>query len=311
MRIVGIGGGTGLPVLLGGLKHVSHREQIPLDITAIVTVSDIRKCMISLAPPESVLTAVCQHRFEMPEGVAGHSLGNLILSALYQMSGNFAAAVRQACEILELRGRVLPATESPVTLCAAYENGRMARGEANIPKAGSRIRRVWLEPDNPAAAPDVLNAIECADCIVIGPGSLYTSIIPNLLVADVPAAILGSRAVKIYVTNLMMQPGETEGYSAADHLRVLLEYAPLIDVCVLNSSLVGARLAKKYLRIGSRSVSGTANDEDEIRACGVTPVVAPLVKDRDVVIRHDAMALARLVVSLMNGRGATQEAACR
>src|SRR5215510_10762147 len=158
MKIVGIGGGTGLPVLLGGLKHVSHQEQIPLDITAIVTVSDsggstgilreafnmpavgdVRISMISLAAPESVLTAVCQHRFKMPKGVAGHSLGNLILSALYQMSGNFAAAVRQASEILELPGRVLPATESPVTLCAAYENGLTACGESNIPKMGSRI----------------------------------------------------------------------------------------------------------------------------------------------------------------------------
>src|SRR5215831_14228996 len=155
MRIVGIGGGTGLPVVLTGLKHVSHQDQIPLDITAIVTVSDsggstgilreafnmpamgdIRKCMISLASPESVLTAVCQHRFEMPEGVAGHSLGNLILSALYQMSGDFTAAVRQACEILQLPGRVLPATNRPVSLCAAYENGATVRGESNIPKVG-------------------------------------------------------------------------------------------------------------------------------------------------------------------------------
>src|SRR5262245_17386650 len=164
LRIVGIGGGTGLPVLLSGLKELTEEEQL-VDITAIVTVADsggstgalreafnmpamgdIRKCMVALAPERSILTSVCEHRFENPDGFAGHSLGNLILSALFQMSGNFAGAVRQACELLHLKGRVLPATESPVTLCALYDDGGFARGESNVPCPGRRIARVWLEP---------------------------------------------------------------------------------------------------------------------------------------------------------------------
>src|SRR5215468_1213308 len=164
MKIVGIGGGTGLPVLLTGLRELRERGEDPLDITAIVTVSDtggstgvlreafsmpgmgdIRKCMIALAPERSLLTSVCEHRFDNPENFAGHSLGNLILSALYQMSGSFTGAVRQACELLCLKGRVLPATARPVTLCAAYEDGGMACGESNIPQPGRRIHRVWLQ----------------------------------------------------------------------------------------------------------------------------------------------------------------------
>src|SRR5262245_28840468 len=188
-RIVGIGGGTGLPVLLSGLKELTEEEQL-VDITAVVTVADsggstgalrdafkmpamgdIRKCMIALAAEESVLTSVCRHRFQNPDELAGHSLGNLILSALYQISGKFGGAVSQACDLLRLKGRVLPATEHPVTLCAQYEDGGVARGESNIPQPGRRIRRVWLERSSsgsrgkdfysavrPPAAPGVLAA---------------------------------------------------------------------------------------------------------------------------------------------------------
>src|SRR5215468_292354 len=163
MKIVGIGGGTGLPVLLSGLRELNQGGRA-LDITAIVTVADsggstgvlreafnmpamgdIRKCMISLTAEESVLTSVCRHRFDNPNGFAGHSLGNLILSALYQISGSFTGAVRQACELLCLKGRVLPATARPVTLCAVYDDGGMACGESNIPQPGRRIHRVWLQ----------------------------------------------------------------------------------------------------------------------------------------------------------------------
>src|SRR5579862_1622464 len=244
MRIVGIGGGTGLPVLLKGLTEINDARS-PLELTAIVTVSDsggstgvlrrafnmpgmgdIRKCLVSLVGDESVLTSLYQHRFENPENFAGHSVGNLILTALYQMSGNFTAAVQQASELLKLTGRVLPATEVPVTLCALYENGMVAQGESDVPKPGMRIDKVWLEPEAPIPAPGVIDALESADAIVIGPGSLYTSIIPNLLVGKVANAIQSSPAIKIYICNLMTQAGETDGYSAADHIRALLDYFP-------------------------------------------------------------------------------------
>ena len=348
MRIVGIGGGTGLPVLLSGLKELSEEEQ-PLDITAIVTVADsggstgilrdafkmpamgdIRKCIISLAAEEAVLTSVCEHRFDNPDGFAGHSLGNLILSALYQMSGSFTGAVRQACELLNLKGRVLPATGRPVTLCAVYDDGGTACGESNIPQPGRRIQRVWLQtavgavrgaqarqraalrmdrPYNPPPAPGVIEALERADGIVIGPGSLYTSLIPNLLVDGVPEAIRASSAIKIYVTNLMTQPGETDGYSAADHIRALLEYTS-IDVCVLNSSAVGMGVAQRYSKSGSEIVSGTSEDEDEIRRRGVIPIAAPLLKTGEVKARHDPATLARLVVSLARGFAGAHEIMC-
>jgi uncharacterized cofD-like protein len=334
MRIVGIGGGTGLPVLLTGLRALHDRGEGPVDITAIVTVSDsggstgvlreafsmpamgdIRKCMIALAPERSVLTSVCQHRFDNPESFAGHSLGNLILSALHQMSGSFAAAVSQACDLLELRGRVLPATEEPVTLCASYVDGSVVRGESNIPQAGRRIIRVWLEMQNakvpgPPPAPGVIEALNSADAIVLGPGSLYTSIIPNLLVAGVVSTIQSAPAVKICVSNLMTQVGETDGYSSADHLRVLLEYLPCIDVCVLNSAAIGMGVAERYLKSGSQIVSGTGEDEDRIRRSGVIPVAAPLLRGDESKARHDPETLARLVVSLARGFAGAHQILC-
>ena len=331
MRIVGIGGGTGLPVLLKGLTEVSD-DRSPLDLTAIVTVSDsggstgilrrafnmpamgdIRKCLVSLADDQSVLGSLYQHRFENPENFAGHSVGNLILTALYQMSGNFAAAVQQASELLKLSGRVLPATEVPVTLCALYENGMIAQGESDVPKPGVRIDKVWLEPEAPIPAPGVIDALESADAIVIGPGSLYTSIIPNLLVGRLAGAIQSSRAIKIYICNLMTQAGETDGYSAAGHVRTLLEYfpsEPSIDVCVLNSSVVGRAVAERYLKLGSDIVMVTQEDEDQIRRSGVVPVAAPLLKEGEIKARHDPATLARLVVSLARGFAGTHEIIC-
>jgi uncharacterized cofD-like protein len=331
MRIVGIGGGTGLPVLLHGLKQLNDSGQEPIDITAIVTVSDsggstgtlrqafgmpgmgdIRNCLVALAADNSVLTSVCQHRFQNPEGFAGHSVGNLILSALYQMSGDFGAAVRQASELLRLKGRVLPATDSPVSLCALYEDGTTAEGEANVPNRNVKVSRVWLQPDDPAPAAGVLESIRTADAIVIGPGSLYTSIIPNLLVAGVADAIHASSAIKIYVSNLMTEPGETDGYSAADHIRALDLYLPArsIDACVLNASAIGTAVATRYVKTGSGVVTATPEAEDEIRRMGVIPVAAPLLKDGEAKARHDPAILARLVVSLARGVAGAPEIMC-
>jgi uncharacterized cofD-like protein len=331
MKVVGIGGGTGLPVLLSGLKQLNDTGQGPIDITAVVTVSDsggstgtlrqafgmpamgdIRNCLVALAGTDSVLTSVCQHRFKNPEGFAGHSVGNLILSALYQMSGDFASAVRQAADLLGLKGRVLPSTDQPVTLCALYEDGQTVEGEANIPTRDVGVSRVWLRPDDPPPAAGVLECIRAADAIVIGPGSLYTSIIPNLLVAGVADAIQASSALKIYVSNLMTEPGETDGYSAVDHLRALDFYLPAssIDVCVLNSSSIGTAVARRYGKTGSDIVAVTTETENEIRRMGVIPVAAPLLKDGEAKARHDPAILARLVVSLSRGFAGSPEIMC-
>jgi uncharacterized cofD-like protein len=329
MKIVGIGGGTGLPVLLNGLRELRQDGYGPFDIIGIVTVSDsggstgvlreafdmpamgdIRKCLIALAPEHGVLASICEHRFDNPELFAGHCVGNLILSALYQMSGNFAAAVQLASELLKLEGRVLPSTDRSVTLCALHEDDRIVRGESNIPRPDRRIRRVWFDVQNPAASPGVVEVLRDADAIVLGPGSLYTSIIPNLLVAGVVDAIRSSNAIRIYVNNLMTQTGETDGFTAADHVTSLLQYLPTIDVCVLNSAGIGTGVAQRYFRSGSEIVPGTPEDQDRIRRIGVVPVAAPLLKAGEAKARHDPATLARLVVSLARGFAGEHEIIC-
>ncbi len=322
MKIVGIGGGTGLPVLLRGLKQLNDSGEEKIDITAIVTVSDnggstgvlrgafdmpamgdIRNSIISLSPADSVLAAVCQHRFYGANGFAGHSVGNLVLAAMYEMAGGFADAVRLACELFEIDGRVLPATEIPVHLTAVYDDGVISEGETNIPRSDAKLDRVWLSPADPPAGPGVLDALMEADAIVLGPGSLYTSIVPNLLVGGVAEAIAESRAIKIYVCNLMTQTGETCGYSAGDHLRAVQSYLPpdAIDLCVVNIETIGTGVAERYLGSGSDIVGFDPTVDEDIRRTGVIPAAAPLLKAGEVKARHDSVALARLVVSLARG----------
>jgi uncharacterized cofD-like protein len=322
MNIVGIGGGTGLPVLLGGLKELNDSGEETLGITAVVTVSDnggstgvlrdafdmpamgdVRNSIISLASCKSALASVFQHRFYGANGFAGHSLGNLVFAALYEMNGSFSAAVGQACALLEAAGIVLPATDTPVHLWAIHKDGTISEGESNIPKSASMIERVGITPPDPQPAPGVLKALLEADAIVLGPGSLYTSVVPNLLVDGVAEAIAASRALKIYVCNLMTQPGETLEYSASDHLRTLQSYLPAraVDVCVVNTTTIGTGLAERYSGTGSRFVLFDSEADREIRRAGVVPASAPLIKSGEVKVRHDPLTLARLVVSL--GRG--------
>lgn len=318
MKVVGIGGGTGLPVLLSGLKQLNDSGEATLDITAIVAVSDsggstgalrrafgmpavgdIRNCVLSLAAADPILTSVCRHRFDAADHLSGHSVGNLILTALYQMTGDFGQAVRLASEMLRVQGQILPATEIPLALCALREDGTTAVGESNIPKPGVRLTRVWTEPADPLPGPGILQALAQADVIVFGPGSLYTSVVPNLLVAGIPEAIHESRAVKLYVCNLMTQPGETDGYSAVDHLQALQSYLgpASIDVCVLNNQTIGTTRANRYHRSGSEIVSVTPEVEDRIHKMGIIPASAPLLKSGQIKARHDSLALARFVVS--------------
>jgi len=220
--------------------------------------------------------------------------------------------VQLASDLLRLEGRVLPVTEIPVTLCALCEDGTTVEGESSIPQSKVKLSRLWLDPPDPLPSPGVLEAIEYADAIVIGPGSLYTSIIPNLLVEGVAEAIYASRAVKIYICNLMTQAGETDGYSAVHHLRALQSYLPAgsIDACVLNNQAIGTGLAKAYLRSEAETVLFTRETEDEVRRAGVIPVAAALLKDGELKARHDPDALARVVVSLANGVTGVQELTC-
>jgi uncharacterized cofD-like protein len=328
MRIVGIGGGTGLPVMLSGLKQLRDSREEEIDITAIVTVADsggstgelrrclgmpamgdLRNCLVALAGSESVMADLCRHRFENARTLSGHSMGNLILSALYQMSGDLPSAVQLASDLLDLKGHILPSTAESLTLCAEYADGVVVRGEVNIPKRKSRICRVWVEPESPRPAPGVIEAIAMADAIVFGPGSLYTSVIPNLLVSGVPYALKSSSALKIYVCNLMTQTGETDEFSAVDHLRSLQAYLldQTIDVCVMNTRSARSSLAEEYAMSGAQFVIG---NEEDVQRLGVDTQSTPLLQQHGAKIRHDSVALARTIVMSVRKQREEEEVLC-
>lgn len=309
LRIVGIGGGTGLPVLLRGLMTEPN-----LDISAIVTVADdggssgrlrdglgipavgdLRNCLVALSSCESPLTDLFQHRFSGGD-IDGHSLGNLIVAALFQKTGSLREALKMAGQLLPLSGRAFAATEAPATLCAAFSDGTTVRGESQIALTRRRIERVWLEPANPQASAGVLEAIQEAHAIVLGPGSLYTSLIPNLLVAGVARAICSSPAVKILVCNLMTEPGETDNYTASDHLCAVTSYlhSPAIDFCVMNSNGEPAAL-ESYRRSGSKLVRP---DADGVRTMGAVSVEDDLWAVQGGKIRHDPVRLGRLIAAI-------------
>jgi uncharacterized cofD-like protein len=313
LRITGIGGGTGLPVLLRGL--VQHPR---VDISAIVAVSDnggssgrlrknlgipavgdLRNCLVALAGPRSTLGELFQHRFS-GGCLEGHALGNLVVAALHQRTGNLQHALEITRQLLELNGRVLAVTEIPITLGATFADGSIVRGESEITAANKRVERIWLEPDNPAASAGVLEAIHSAEAIVLGPGSLYTSVLPNLLVAGVRSAIQRSSAIKILICNLMTQPGETRRFSASDHLWTVESYLGkhTIDYCVVNSSSASA-VAKQYLQIGSAFV---VPDVSQIRSMGTIPILADLLTTDGGKLRHHSRKLAQIVASIARAR---------
>jgi uncharacterized cofD-like protein len=310
LRIVAIGGGTGLPVLLRGLAG-----QADVSLSAIVTVADnggssgrlrnefgmpavgdLRNCLVALTEEGSPLAALFQHRFTAGGSLAGHALGNLIVAALYQKTGSLVRAVQIAEQIMPVRGRAMAATEVETTLCAALCDGTVVRGEAQIAEARGEIERVWLEPDSPPAALGVLDAIRTADAIVLAPGSLYSSLVPNLLVDGVAETIRKSAAVKIYVCNLVTQPGETDGFSASDHLRVVESYlgTGVIQYCLVNLA-PGRRFSRRDQATGAEFV---LCDIDRIRALGAIPVSAHLLAEGGDRTRHDSIKLGRAVAKL-------------
>jgi uncharacterized cofD-like protein len=315
MRIVCIGGGTGLPVVLSGLRELGDIVT-DLEITAVVCVSDnggssgvlrqafntpamgdLRNCLVALSTDRSALVDLFQYRLPHGEGLRGHPLGNLIVSGLASRSSSFCEAIREAAKLLHCRGEVLPATESPTTLCAEFADGSVVRGEVEITSHGGSIQRVWIEPGPVPPAQGLLPKLRAADVIVLGPGSLYTSVIPNLLVPGVAEAIRRSSAVKVLISNLVTQPGETGGYSASAHLSAVQEYlgGGAIHFCGVNAGLINDRLLARYRSIGSVQVEC---DLDAITRRGVTPILADLVDENSTEIRHDPLKLARLITSL-------------
>ncbi|MEB3196273.1 MAG: gluconeogenesis factor YvcK family protein [Candidatus Sericytochromatia bacterium] len=306
-RLVAIGGGTGLATLLRGLKGYSD------NITAIVTVADdggssgrlrqelgvlppgdIRNCLSALAGEERLLTDLFNFRFPGERGLGGHAFGNLFLAAVIGVSGDPLRAIEAACQILAVRGTVVPATAESMTLYARFEDGTVVEGESNITAWRKKLTDMWSVPAAPRAVPAAIRAIEEADAIVIGPGSLYTSLVPNLLVPEIRAAIQASRAPKIYICNVMTQPGETDGFTAADHLRVLSRYGGegLVQHVLVNDDLP-RRLRERYEAQGQYPV---VLDWEALKALGVTPVRGALLDEADAV-RHHPDLLASAVMT--------------
>lgn len=311
--VVVIGGGTGLSTMLRGLKLKTGR------ITAIVTVADdggssgrirselgipppgdIRNTLVALANTEPLMEQLFQYRFDWGKGLEGHSFGNLFIAAMTDITGDFEAAIRTSSQVLAVRGQVLPSTLSSVTLRAEYEDGSTTSGESLIPQRGKKIRRVFLEPENCKPLEEAIAAIDSADAIVLGPGSLYTSVLPNLLVRDIREAVRRSTAPKIYICNVMTQPGETEDYKASDHVRALLNHVGpgLIDYVIINTAAVPDDLLERYRREGAEPVEP---DVEAVAALGVTPITAEVISMTNLV-RHNPEKLADAIWRIISER---------
>lgn len=309
-RIVVMGGGTGLSVMLRGLKHK------PLDITAIVTVADdggssgilrselqmpppgdIRNVLTALADVEPLLADLLKYRFSSGSGLAGHSLGNLILAAMADISGDFVTGVRELSRVFAVRGRVLPAAGEAVVLHAEMEDGSVISGESKIPGAGGRIKKVFLEPTHVEPLPEAVEAIECADAILLGPGSLYTSILPTLLVPKLAEAVVASQAVKIFICNVMTQPGETDNYSVGDHLQAVYDHIgqQLFDYVIVNNGEIPLQVLDKYAEQGAMPVH---LDLERVTGQGYKVVADTLVLFRTY-LRHDADRLSQHIYQLV------------
>jgi uncharacterized cofD-like protein len=319
MNIVAIGGGTGLANLLSGLKSFVGRdeaERFSIDsLSAIVAVSDdggssgrlrdelqmpppgdIRNCMVALSEDSQLLSRLFRYRFAGDGPLGGHSFGNLFLAALSDITGDFAEAVRLSSEILASAGHIYPATVSDVRISAKLKDGSVVKGETKIAKVGDRIDRLFLEPEDCVPHPDAMEAIMAANIITVGPGSLYTSLLPPLLVRGVAAMIGASSAVKVFISNLMTQPGETDGLSARRHLEIVREYAPDItfDRIILNRQRITPEQAERYWLEGAEQI-GVHGSMSEPQIEGANVVSADLLADADKV-RHDPEKLARIVL---------------
>jgi uncharacterized cofD-like protein len=309
-KIVAIGGGTGLSTLLRGLKRRTS------NLTAVVTVSDdggssgrlqkelgvlppgdVRNCLVALADDEALVTDLFRFRFTEGEGLSGHSFGNLFLAAMSGITGNFDKAIKESSRVLNIVGRVLPATLGVVRLCAELDDGSIVEGETKISLATRPIKRVFFEPATADPLEEVIAAIRDADAIVLGPGSLYTSILPNFLVARIAHEVAAAHAVKLYVCNVMTQPGETDSMSAADHVRALFDSAGerVCDYVVVNDE-APSRLVAAYAQEGQVPVRP---DVERVSAMGVEPVRAAVISETETV-RHDPDRLATTVLSVID-----------
>jgi uncharacterized cofD-like protein len=325
-RVVALGGGTGLSTLLRGLKEHCTRnsddhptpERPISDLVAIVTVTDdggssgrlrrenrilppgdIRNCMVALSKDEALLGRLFQYRFKAGHGLIGHNFGNLFLAALTHITGDFAEAVRVSSKVLAIRGRIFPSTLENIHLVATLENGETVHGETKITASHSPIKKIALSSPSPRPLPLAIEAIRNADLILLGPGSLYTSILPNLLIPEIASAIANSKSPRVYIANLMTQPGETSGYALTDHLRAIQQNTQrknqlrrVIDYVVANNQPISAPVARRYATQGALPV---ALDPVALQKQGFRLLQSNLLEEQTV-IRHNTRRLAKLLV---------------
>ena len=305
-----VGGGHGLSVLLRGIKQATS------NVTAVVTVADdggssgrlrqdlgmippgdLRNCLVALADTEPLMEKLFQHRFEGSSELSGHSFGNLFIAAMTQVTGDVETALKESSKVLAVKGQVLPASKEFVRLDAIMEDGTVVCGESQIPEAHKKIHRVKLYPEHAEAVQSSLDAIRNAEAIVLGPGSLYTSVIPNLLVEGIGDAICRSKAVKIYICNVMTQPGETDGYTASMHVKAIMDHAGrnAVDYVIVNSTPVPEDLKQKYAETGAYPV---VVDDDALNQLGVGIIKADLITSKDA-IHHDPKKLCDSVMRVV------------
>lgn len=312
-KVIAIGGGTGLSTLLRGLKL------LPCEPLAVVTVADdggssgrlrkelgilppgdIRNCLVALSDTEPLMENLFQYRFQKGESLGGHNFGNIFIAALTQVTGDFGKAVLAASDVLKVKGQALPFTLDDVTLEAEFVDGSSEEGETKIRNAGKRIKRLYLKPRNTKPLPGLIEYINSADLILIGPGSLFTSIIPPFLQPEVAEAVKKARCLRIYIANIMTEHGETDGFSVSDHLKVLFEHAggKVCDYCIISTSPISLGILERYREEQAEPVK---IDPGAIRALGVTPVLADLTK-KDEILRHDPEKLAKMIWQFLTRR---------
>lgn len=310
-KVVTVGGGTGLSVLLTGLKEYTN------NISAIVTVADdggssgrlrqqfdilppgdIRNCLVALADAPALMRDLFQFRFDTNSELGGHSFGNLFITVMTRLTGDFEKAIKETSKVLALKGQVIPSTLNNVVLVAQHKDGTKTVGENQIPKTKKPINRVSLDPEGSEATPDAVKAIKEAQIIILGPGSLYTSIIPNLLIKEITEAIVESKATKVYVCNVMTQPGETDGFSVSDHIKAMVSHSHprILDYCIINTGEVPTEIRRRY---ADQNAYFVVNDRRKIENMGYRVIEDDFSTIEADVIRHDPVRLAKIILGLI------------
>jgi uncharacterized cofD-like protein len=331
LRVVAIGGGTGLSTILRGFRHFVASPQgggapagqgaaecdpcLISDLAAIVTVTDdggssgrlrkdfnilppgdLRNCMVALSEDEGLISRLFRHRFQAGEGLQGHSFGNLFVAALTEMTGDFAQAIKLSSQVLATRGHIYPATTTDVTLFAEMDDGSVIHGETKISASKRRIVRLRIEPERVDPLPETLEAISRADVITLGPGSLYTSLITNLLVQGIPEALAAARGVRIYISNLMTQANESLGLTASEHIEKIYEHTrqPIFDYAILNTAPVSEELRARYASEGAVAIEA---DVERVEAMGIRCVTGDFAAEGEV-LRHATDRVAEAVLRI-------------